>query len=175
MHVGHAVLPVSDIEIVSLTAAQWRDLKRLRIAALTESPDAFAPTAADAQARDDEYWRRAAERAAGSDSPRLYVARRGGAGCGLASAQRDAAGVGHIGAMWVDPGLRGAGVGARLFDAAVAFLRSRGCETIELSVTETNSHAIALYRSRGFAMTGAWQPLRAGSSLRNLTMRWRGT
>jgi ribosomal protein S18 acetylase RimI-like enzyme len=174
MHVGHAVPAVSDVTIEALTAGQWRDLKRLRIAALTEAPDAFAPTAAEAESHDDAYWQRAAERAAGSESFRLFVARRDGAGFGLASAQCDAAGTGHIGAMWLDPELRGGGVGARLFDAAVVFLRGCGCDAIELSVTETNANAIALYRSRGFELTGEWAPLRPGSPLRNLKMRWRG-
>jgi ribosomal protein S18 acetylase RimI-like enzyme len=164
---------VNQLIIEPLRADQWRDLKQLRIAALTESPDAFAPTAEDAQAHDDAYWRRGAARAASSDDFRLFVARRDGEGRGLASAQVDAAGVGHIGAMWVDPALRGERVGARLFEAAVAFLRERGCASIELSVTETNATAIALYRARGFELTGAWEPLRTGSLLRNLTMRWR--
>ena len=74
--------------------------------------------------------------------------------------------------MWVDPILRGQGVGARLFDTAVAYLRELGCATIELSVTETNAAAIALYQSRGFVLTGNVEPLRDGSPLRNLFMRW---
>jgi ribosomal protein S18 acetylase RimI-like enzyme len=174
MHVDHTLPTVSKVTIEALTAEQWRDLKRLRIAALTESPDAFSPTVTEAASHDDAYWQRAAERAAAGESFRLFAARRDGAALGLASAQRDEAGIGHIGAMWVDPLLRGAGVGARLLDAAVAFLEQRGCLTIELSVTETNVHAIALYRSRGFELTGDWAPLRPGSPLRNLTMRWPG-
>jgi ribosomal protein S18 acetylase RimI-like enzyme len=63
------------------------------------------------------------------------------------------------------------GVGARLFDAVVAHLRKLGCATIELSVTETNAAAIALYQSRGFALTGKFEPLREGSPLKNLFMR----
>jgi ribosomal protein S18 acetylase RimI-like enzyme len=173
MHVDHTVPTVSDVTIEPLMAEQWRDLKRLRIAALTDAPDAFSPTAAEAESQDDAYWQRGAARAADGESFRLFVARRDGAGLGLASAQCDAAGIGHIGAMWVDPALRGAGVGARLFDAAVAFLKGRGCHAIELSVTESNVNAIALYTSRGFELTGEWQPLRPGSPLRNLTMRWR--
>jgi ribosomal protein S18 acetylase RimI-like enzyme len=163
---------VSGVEIVRMTAGQWRDLKRLRIAALTESPDSFSPTAEDARSHDDAYWQRGAERAAHADGFAMLIVRRDGDGMGLASAQRDAAGVGHIGAMWVDPVLRGQGVGARLFDAVVAHLRGLGCDTVELSVTETNAPAIALYRSRGFAPTGAFEPLREGSSLKNLFMRW---
>ncbi len=100
----------------------------------------------------------------------MFIVRRAGAGLGLASAQRDECGVGPIGAMWVDPVLRGQGIGARLFDTVVAYLRSLGCEVIELSVTETNAAAIALYRSRGFELTGKSEPLRPGSALLNLTM-----
>ncbi len=162
---------MSDIEIVALTADQWLDLKRLRIDALTESPDAFSPTAEDARSRGDGYWQRAARRAAGTDGFELFVVRRDGEALGLGSAQRDEGGVGHIGAMWIDPALRGRGIGAQLFDTIVAYLSGRGCAAIELSVTETNTAALALYRSRDFALTGQSEPLRAGSPLLNLFMR----
>ncbi len=161
------------IEIVPLKADEWEDLKRLRITALTESPDSFSPTAESARAHDDDYWRRGAQRAAEAANFEMFIVRRNGSGLGLGSANRDDSGVGHIGAMWVDPSLRGQGVGARLFDTVVAHLRSLGCTTIELSVTETNVAAIALYQSRGFVLTGAHEPLRQGSPLKNLFMRWR--
>jgi ribosomal protein S18 acetylase RimI-like enzyme len=177
VYVGDAVpavnpTPSHEVEITPLTAEQWRDLKRLRITALTESPDSFSPTAASALAHDDDYWRRGAQRAADSPDFEMFIVRRDGHGLGLASAGRDEQGVGHIGAMWVDPVLRGRGVGARLFDTAVGFLRGRGCARIELSVTETNAPAIALYESRGFVLTGEFEPLREGSTLKNLFMRW---
>ncbi len=162
---------MSNIEIVALSADQWLDLKRLRIAALTESPDAFSPTAEDARARDEDYWQRAARRAAEADGFELFVVRRAGKALGLGSAQRDARGVGHIGAMWIDPELRGRGIGAQLFDTIVAYLRRLGCDVIDLSVTETNTSAIELYRSRGFVLTGQSEPLRPGSPLLNLFMR----
>jgi len=164
---------MTGVDIVPLAADEGPLLQRLRIAALTESPDAFSPTAAEARSHDAGYWQRAAERLAASADFVMFTARVGGEGLGLASAQRDAAGVGHIGAMWVDPQLRRKGAGARLFDTAVAFLRNRGCVEIRLSVTETNAPAIALYRSRGFELTGESEPLRAESPLRNLMMRWR--
>lgn len=161
------------VDIVPLAADEGPLLQRLRIAALTESPDAFSPTAAEARSHDDAYWQRAAQRSAASADFEFFTARVNGEGLGLASAQRDGAGIGHIGAMWVDPRLRGQRAGARLFDAAIAFLRERGCQEIRLSVTETNAAAIALYQSRGFVLTGEAESLRAGSPLRNLTMRWR--
>jgi len=162
----------NDIAIVPLRVDEWRDLKRLRITALTESPDAFSPTAASALAHDDAYWQRGAQRAAESPDFEMFIVRRHGYGVGLGSAGRDEHGAGHIGAMWVDPGLRGRGVGARLFDTCVAFLKCRGCASIELSVTETNAPAIALYQSRGFVLTGTFEPLREGWPLKNLHMKW---
>ena len=162
----------NDIAIVPLRADQWQDLKRLRITALTESPDSFSPTAASARLHDDAYWQRGAQRAAETPDFEMFIVRRDGHGMGLGSAGRDEQGVGHIGAMWVDPGLRGHGVGARLFDTCVEFLKCRGCASIELSVTETNAPAIALYQSRGFALTGTFEPLREGSPLKNLYMKW---
>jgi ribosomal protein S18 acetylase RimI-like enzyme len=171
VHVGDPVPTVSDIEIVPLTADQWRDLKRLRIAALTQSPDSFSPTAESALAHDDAYWRRGAQRAADAPNFEMFIVRRSGEGLGLASAHCDDDGVGHIGAMWVDPVLRGQGIGGRLFDTAVEFLRRRGCARIELSVTENNAAAIALYQSRGFVLTGEFEPLREASPLKNLFMR----
>ncbi len=176
MHVGYPVHAVSrpgdEVEIVPLEADEWPDLKRLRIAALTESPDSFSPTAESARAHDDDYWRRGAQRSAEATNFEMFIVRRNGDGLGLASAHRADDGVGHIGAMWVDPVLRGQGVGARLFDTVVAHLRNLGCATIELSVTETNAAAIALYRSRGFVLTGEFEPLREESRLKNLFMRW---
>jgi len=83
----------------------------------------------------------------------------------------DAAGVGHIGAMWVAPAARGERIGSRLLDEGIRFLVSRGARAIELSVTETNTRARALYSSRGFELTGASEQLRPGSPLTNLFMR----
>ncbi len=170
---GHAGGAMSAVEIVRLAADQWAELKQLRIAALTESPDAFAPTAAQAHAHADDYWREFAQRAATRGNFAVFIVRRDGDAFGLVSAHRDRDGTGHIGMMWVDSRLRGGGVGARLFETAVAFLRDLGCASIELSVTEINAAAIALYESRGFALTGESRPLRTGSALLNLSMRWR--
>lgn len=161
----------AQLGIVPLSPDLWSVLKELRIAALTESPDAFSPTADDARARDDAYWRSGAERMSSEDA-RMFFARWETCWIGLVSATRDANDVGHIGAMWVHPEFRRYRVGARLLDRALEFL-DRQCSVIELSVTEGNERAIALYQSRGFALTGDWTALRESSPLKNLIMRRR--
>jgi ribosomal protein S18 acetylase RimI-like enzyme len=158
-----------DVTITPLTAEAWRDLKTLRIAALTDAPDAFGPLAADAEAESDAYWR---ERAANLAARNLeiFIARRGGEGVGLVSAHLSGEAVGSIGAMWVDPALRGVGLGRRLLERACESLIARGAKRLRLWVTDGNTRAMALYESEGFERTGITEPLRAGSELVNVQM-----
>jgi ribosomal protein S18 acetylase RimI-like enzyme len=158
----------ATLTIRRLEAHEWKLLRELRLRALRDAPDAFGPLAADVEREPDAYWQRFAQvfRPERGD---LLVALADGRGVGLVSAiARD--GFGHVGAMWVDPAARGAGLGRRLLEAACAALRARGCWRILLDVTDTNAPAIALYRSAGFELTGGAKPLRDGSTLRNLEM-----
>ena len=180
-------------------AAEWQLLKHLRISALTQAPDAFGPTAEEARAFDDQYWQRFAayfespwrhmfiavpadaEPGAMPDQTGSKNAAETAAvnphaipdddAFGLISAGRERDGTGHLGAFWVDPRSRGTGLGARLFDAALAWLEhDLHCARVELSVTEGNEQAEAMYRRRGFARSGRFEPLREGSPLRNVYM-----
>lgn len=54
---------------------------------------------------------------------------------------------GYVTNVYVRPGLRGAGVGASLVEAALAFCRAEGVDSVILWPT---SRSIALYRRHGF-------------------------
>jgi ribosomal protein S18 acetylase RimI-like enzyme len=154
--------------IRELQEHEWLLLRELRLRALRDSPDSFSPLAEDVAREADDYWQRGA-RLFASGPAALLVAEREGRAVGLISAT--AAGeTGYIGAMWLEPAARGAGLGRALLDAACAALRARGCARLALTVTETNAPAIALYQRAGFALTGESKPLRPGSPLRNLEM-----
>jgi ribosomal protein S18 acetylase RimI-like enzyme len=155
--------------IRALREDEWPLLRELRLRALRDSPDAFSPLAEEVAREADEYWQRGARSFASSEHATLLVAEREGRAVGLVSATA-AGGTGYVGAMWLEPSARGAGLGRALLDAACATLRARGCARLALSVTETNAAAIALYESAGFARTGESKPLRPGSPLRNLEM-----
>ena len=154
--------------ISRLLAHEWELLKTLRLASLKDEPDAFSPTWQDTAALGDDRWRAGAERF-GVPAVAMFILRPDR---GLMSATCDIDGVGHIGAMWVQPSARDSGHGSALLDTGLDFLANCGCEMIELSVTETNVHALRLYESRGFELIGVDEPLRDGSPLRNLFMRW---
>jgi ribosomal protein S18 acetylase RimI-like enzyme len=159
------------INVRPLAADEGLLLKELRLGALRESPDAFSPTYEDTRNHDDDYWHDAARAIAGSDNVEIFIAECDGAPVGLVSGKVDDKAVGHIGAMWASPDVRGKGVGKRLLLGVVEYLKQQGCQTIELTVTESNEAAISLYRSIDFQFTGNAEPLRAGSPLMNLEMQ----
>lgn len=154
----------------SLKADEGMLLKRLRLGALEESPDSFSPTFEEVSGHDDDYWHAAAKRIGESTDIEIFVAEDAGEAVGMVSGEVDSTGVGHIGAMWASPLVRGKGVGRQLMNTVMGYLSSKGCARIELSVTETNQVAINMYRNLGFHFTGQEEPLREGSRLMNLTM-----
>jgi ribosomal protein S18 acetylase RimI-like enzyme len=168
VYVGNTVYPV--ISIRSLKSHEGLLLKHLRLWALKESPDAFSPTWEETAGHDDEYWLKSAERIATNRLFDILIAEYDGEAVGLVSGQIDDAGIGHIGAMWADPGIRGKGMGRRLLQQVITYLQDNNAHTIELTVTESNLPAIALYQSAGFSFTGNDVPLRETSALMNREM-----
>ena len=59
-------------------------------------------------------------------------------------------GIGEIKRMWIAPGARGRGLGARLLDALEAAARAEGCERTRLDSNGRLSAAVAMYRARGY-------------------------
>ena len=58
---------------------------------------------------------------------------------------------GWIHELWVAPDRRGGGVGTRLVQGAVSFLRGHGVERISVRVEALNSAGLAFWHRRGFA------------------------
>lgn len=58
--------------------------------------------------------------------------------------------------MFLRPAARGLGIGARLFDVALAWVRERGAQRIVLDTTEAMTRAIAFYEARGFVRDDAY-------------------
>lgn len=137
-------------------------LRDVRLAALADSPAAFASTH---------------EQEAGLD-PAEWALRASAASSGRAAASffaRDAAGevVGLVGvfenevdpttaelvSMWVSPSGRGQGVGRALVERAIGWAREAGYGRVELWVARGNDAAERLYLRLGFAVTGDVEPL----------------
>ena len=153
------------VQIDELAVEDWHRLRRIRLRALEDAPDAFASTYEQHLSRSEADWRR------DFDSIVAYVARVGGDEVGRAVDGEDVAGEEDVGivrgcrdsdrensawllSMWVDPKVRGAGAGDALVDRVIRWAREGGFEQLLLEVGDDNLHAQALYLRHGFVPTG---------------------
>jgi len=147
-------------------------LRNVRLAALAESPEAFAVGVEDEAARPLGEWEAwAAEGASGTETA-TFVAVAGEAFVGLAAGFRDRVipAAAHLVAMWVAPEHRGRAIGADLARAVIAWAAEAGFEAVSLWVVVDNAPARTLYRELGFRPTGDVQQLPSQPDL--LEERW---
>ena len=126
-------------------------LRRLRLLALRDTPEAFGKGYAQDEARPLESW----QEWIATDAP--FGAFVGTEPHGLAGFSREtAANLAHrgkLGAMYVAPGLRGTGAAAALVGAVLQYART--CvEQVHLSVNVDNQRAVRFYRRMGFVEYG---------------------
>lgn len=151
-----------------LAPDDWALFRRVRIAALTDAPQFFGTTLAEAQARTESDWRRAL-----SDRAQ-FVAESGGAEVGTVAAMPDPERGGvHLISMWVAPRARGTGVADRLVRVVLDWAAAGGHDVVRLEFAEHNSFAERLYLRHGFVRTGGGGPIAPGDPRREFEMEWR--
>jgi GNAT superfamily N-acetyltransferase len=130
----------------------WERVRRVRLRALTDTPDAFGSTLATEFARPPEGWRaRLADLASAT-----FVATEDREDVGLIVGSRYEGSPGTAGlfAMWVQPERRGRGIAQALVRAVIAWARAAGYARLLLDVGDWNAAAIRLYERMGFTPTG---------------------
>lgn len=153
------------MEVRRVQPDEWRELRDTRLNSLLDTPDAFGSTFERSEARPEEWWVEWARDSAESDAQAMFLAWDDGKPAGIAGTYRDEDGRWNVIAMWVRPAHRGLGLGRRLLDAVVGFIRAQGAREAFLGVTVGNDGARRLYETYGFADTGVTYPLREGSPL----------
>ncbi|MCM3922190.1 GNAT family N-acetyltransferase [Frankia sp. AiPs1] len=136
-------------------------LRRLRLAALADSPAAFWQTLEAARAQPAGEWARQA--GAGADSPTELAAivERAGAAVGMVQGYTptDRPWLRELGAMWVAPAARGTGAADVLLATAVTWAIRSGAEAVKLWVAPRNLPARRLYVRNGFVVLGGPRPV----------------
>jgi ribosomal protein S18 acetylase RimI-like enzyme len=135
---------------------------------LSHSPLAFDADYDVARNLNDAGWRDWIGTGSSDQERAVWVAEKAGVPVGTVAAGVVATEC-HIGALWVEPGHRGAGIGGLLLDAAETWGHDSRCRWNALSVSEDNAAAQRLYLRRGYEFTGADKPTRWGH--RELHMR----
>jgi GNAT superfamily N-acetyltransferase len=147
--------------VARMVPDEWAVYRQVRLAALTDAPDAFSSTVERELTFDDDLWRQRLRRAA------TFLAWQGGRPVGTATGKLDdpdeefhVPGAWQLVGMWVDGAVRGSGVADELVEAVAGHARAEGAATLVLWVTEPNSRARSFYQRMGFASTGARQLVR---------------
>lgn len=161
------------MQVRRVREAEWRQLRRIRLAALRESPAAFASTwAREAELADEEWHERARLEAAGDNRVLFlaptddddFVGVAGGYRPGRAPADAE------VISIWVAPPARHGGLGRQLLDAVVGWACDGGARVVGLWVTRGNEAATALYQAAGFTATDEVQPLPSDPCMAELRM-----
>ena len=144
--------------IERLTPSHAGTYRALMLEAYTAHPDAFTSTVAEREKLPVTWWE---SRLSPDPSPKHLVlgAFRAGelaAVVGLSFEQPEK--VRHkatLFGMYVRPAFRRGGIARQLVESALKSARERpGIEVVQLTVTETNAPAVALYESCGFTRFG---------------------
>ena len=96
---------------------------------------------------------------------RLWVAERAGAVAGCIAIVGQPDGSAQLRWFLVDPAYRGAGIGRRLLDEALAFCRAEGFRSVFLWTVRGLEAAAHLYRSAGFRVTREDAHVRWGAAV----------
>ena len=142
------------MELQQLSPSDWREFRRIRLAALADAPREFGSTLAEADRMSEEDWR---ERLAGRAQ---FLVRADGQPVGTAGCFIEPDGTAQLVSMWVNPDWRGQGAGDVLVSAVLGWARRAGYPDVRLWVTIDNAVAQRLYARHGFSPTGVIQPLR---------------
>ncbi|MFE1771293.1 GNAT family N-acetyltransferase [Streptomyces sp. NPDC059008] len=155
---------MAEITVRPLEPDDWALYRAVRLAALTDAPEAFGSTLGREQALTEDDWR---ERLAHRSQ---FVAEDGGEARGLVGVVPAGPGTADLVSMWVHRAARGRGAGDLLVREALRWAGDHGRPRVRLWVTEGNAHAERLYARHGFQRTGRVQPVRAGSHEREFAM-----
>lgn len=142
-----------QITVRRIRSTDGQLLQALRLRSLSDDPNAFGQSAADAMARDQSDWLHQARQASEGDRRAWFIAEdANGRGVGLVQGRRRPPAELLIFSMWVDAELRRAGIGRQLMDAVESWARQWGATHSVLWVFGTNEPAIRFYRRLGFSV-----------------------
>lgn len=149
-----------NVQISTLSIADWSLYKELRLKALRQDSIAFLDSFEEALDKVDDYWMRHLN-ASEEDSITLF-ARASNKLVGmiaiLFNTKVKTKHVAEIVGMYVDPKHRGKGIGIKLMQEIENKVREReDIKKIKLEVVETQEAAINLYKKQGFKVVGKLQ------------------
>ncbi len=145
-------------------------LRRVRLAAIADSPGGFTSTLEQAEAHDAHHWEAAADLNATGATQATFFAEADGAVVGMVGAYVMPGGVVTLVGLWSAPGYRDVGVADALLDSLAEWATRSGAVQLRLWVIDRNEHARRFYEGRGFSATGETMPYELDTSIQEFEM-----
>lgn len=144
------------VTIRRLRSGEGQLFRRVRLAALAESPAAFGSSYESALQRTAASWRQQADGTVQGTDRATFLAFAAGRPVGITALYRDEnrADVGELLQVWVEPAFRGRGVAGELLELILAWARENGFGRVVARVMEGNERALAFYDKHGFGVIG---------------------
>lgn len=161
-----------DYRVRRITPEDALRLRDTRLAALLDSPRAFASTYRQEAERPVEEWERRTNAAAAGVDQTIVFGESDDGIVGMAGGFRPdpESGDRQLFGLWVESSARGTGLGEALVEAISEWAASVGARRLIIWVTETNTAAVSLYERLGFTRTGVRQMLPSDPSLTEIEM-----
>jgi GNAT superfamily N-acetyltransferase len=140
------------IELRAASADDWRDWRSVRLAALTESPDAFSSRLREWADAPGDRWRARLSIPGALDLLAVDLDQNAPVGMASGIPATDRARSPELISMWVDPAVRGRGVATALITAIASWAADSGAATLALSVMSDNVTARRTYERNGFTV-----------------------
>jgi GNAT superfamily N-acetyltransferase len=136
-------------------------LRDMRLAALQESPSAFASSYEVEAQRTAQAWEERARLGSASNDRATFLAVLDGRVVGIVGGFRGEANstVVDLVSMWTSPEARRSGVGRALVNAVIDWAAAVSATAVDLWVTRGNEPAFELYKALRFRETGEYQAL----------------
>jgi len=152
---------VNDVAIITLDPERWEEYRALRLQALRQDASSFGSSYEENVDHPEDFWRGRLEEAQRKVETVTLFAEVDGRLVGMLGAHRalrlKTRHVATVYGVYVDPAVRGQGVGRQLMQALLDEIgRIPEIEKLELTVNTENPAALALYRRFGFEVAGTF-------------------
>ena len=139
----------------------------MRLASLSDSPDAFSTTYEEANRRSLDSWTEQANSTAEGIDRVTALAFYNDEPVGIGALYRDAQerGAGEVVQFWVDPDHRGGPIAGKLITWISKWAETHDYNRLIAWVNKDNERAIKFYQKFGFTFTDMRQPFRNGADI----------
>lgn len=146
------------ITIRRLRTGEGALFKRIRLAALKDSPSAFLSTYEAALTRSDESWCAQADSTAQGSERATFIACSANEPIGITAIYRDneRVAVGELLQVWIAPEYRGTGVARDLMSAVFWWAGENNFREIIATVASGNASAQRFYEKSGFTLAACF-------------------